>query len=249
MSITLQPAFVLHRRAYRETSLIVEFYTRDYGRIAACARGIRKAGSRNAALLQPFMPLVVSFYGKGELLTLSQVEASGFLRILSGKNLRCGFYLNELLMRLLPKHDPHVELFAIYRQTLEDLQRAASSPRADWLCEKALRLFEKRLLMEIGYGLPSGKEGERQLFHEEDYYRFDTEQGFSRCAQSELKTPRRPGVCSGKTLNALLTENFEDSQSLQEVKRLMRFILASLLGRPLESRRLFECYAGVDENV
>jgi len=105
MTIVLQPAFVLHRRPYRETSFIVELFTPDYGRIAAVARGIRKTRSRTAAWLQPFVPLFVSCYGKGELLTLNQVEANGFLHVLTGKNLRCGFYLNELLMRLLPKHD------------------------------------------------------------------------------------------------------------------------------------------------
>lgn len=251
MSITLQPAFVLHRRSYRETSLIVELYTRDHGRIAVVARGIRKARSRTAALLQPFMPLLVSCYGKGELLTLSQVEASGFLRVLSGKNLRCGFYLNELLMRLLPKHDPHAQLFAIYRQTLEELQSAAYADDADAVCEKALRLFEKKLLVEIGYGLPAKSEANERPFNDEASYRFDVNQGFSPCSAGEMKTAAldRPGIFSGKTLNALLTENFEDNRSLQEVKRLMRFVLATLLGRPLESRRLFECYIGVEENV
>lgn len=240
MSIALQPAFVLHRRPYRETSLIVDLFTPDHGRIAAVARGIRKIRSRSAAFLQPFMPLLVSWYGRGELLTLSQVEANGFLRALTGKNLRCGFYLNELLMRLLPKHDPHARLFTVYQQTLEALQRAACADNAEVVAaEKALRLFEKNLLVEIGYGLPLKKE---RYFENEACYRFHVEQGFLPCSALEKKSDilGHSGVFSGKALNALLSENFEDGRDLQELKRLMRFILTSLLGRPLESRSLFE---------
>jgi len=230
MSIILQPAFVLHRRAYRETSLIIELFTQDGGRISVVARGIRKARSRMAALLQPFMPLLVSCHGKGELQTLSQAEPNGYTQVLSGSNLRCGFYLNELLMRLLPKHDPHVQLFEVYRQTLEELNKIS----AEGTREKVLRLFEKKLLVEIGYGLPLKQE---QQFDNESRYRFDVEQGFLPCVQDRSG---QSGIFAGKTLNALLSENFEDSQSLQEMKRLMRFVLATLLGRPLESRRLFE---------
>lgn len=227
MPIALQPAFVLHRRSYRETSLIIELFTLDQGRIAAVARGIRKAKSRTASLLQPFVPIFVSWYGKGELVTLTQVESNGYCGALVGRNLRCGFYLNELLMRLLPKQDPHASLFAIYQQTLTELRQGES--------EQALRLFEKNLLIEIGYGLPLKNE---ISFSDEGVYHFDHERGF---------LPHVPGqglaleVFSGKTLNALLNENFENSQILQDIKRLMRFVFATLLGdKPLQSRKLFE---------
>jgi DNA repair protein RecO (recombination protein O) len=234
MPITLQPAFVLHRRPYRETSLLIELFTRDHGRLSIMARGIRKARSSAAALLQPFTPLLISCQGKNELQTLTQAEPDGYLQVLSGKNLRCGFYLNELLMRLLPKHDSHAQLFEVYRQTLGELNTIS----AEAANERALRLFEKKLLVEIGYGLPSMQE---QRFNNESRYRFDVEQGFQICVQgSKPGQPAPAGVFAGKTLNALLSESFEDSQSLQEVKRLMRFVLATLLGRPLESRRLFE---------
>jgi len=238
MGVALQPAFVLHRRPYRETSWIVELFSQDHGRVAVVARGIRKARSRSAALLQPFMPLLVSWQGKGELQNLSQVEAGAEQPALSGKNLRCGFYLNELLMRLLPKQDPHARLFTVYRQTLENLQGP--------VCEKTLRLFEKNLLMEIGYGLPLWEE---QQFKNEESYRFSAEHGFLPCSALESKSAimARSGVFSGKTLNALLTENFEDSLCLQEIKRLMRFVLATLLGRPLESRSLFEYQLETEE--
>ncbi len=241
ISVVLQPAFVLHRRPYRETSLIVELFTLDYGRLAVVARGVRKARSRMAALLQSFMPLFVSCYGKGELLSLSQVEANGFLRRLSGKNLRCGFYLNELLLGLLPKQDPHALLFEYYQQTLEALESAAF---AELDCEKALRRFEKKLLMELGYGLPLRTE---LKFKNEAHYRFHAGQGFLPCLLTETKS--KHGLCSGKALNALITENFEDHSLLQEIKQLMRFILTSILGRSLESRRLFEYPVEVEENV
>lgn len=242
MPVTLQPAFILHRRSYRETSLIVELFTCEYGRISAVARGIRKARSRTAALLQPFIPLVVSWYGKGEMVSLSQMETKQYLPALPGKNLRCGFYLNELLMRLLPKHDPHPQLFTFYQHTLEQMATDASS-------EKVLRLFEKKLLEEIGYGLPLKNE---MQFKDQLSYQFDAERGFLACGENAVAEGEQrlsAGIFSGKTLNALLKENFEDSASLQEIKRLMRFVLAPLLGRPLESRRLFERYIEVEENV
>lgn len=235
---TLEAAFVLHRRPYRETSLILELLTQDHGRIAVLARGVRKVRSRLAALLQPFTPLLLSWQGKGELYYLNQAEANGYRRALVGKNLRCGFYLNELLMRLLPKQDAHPSIFALYEQTLADLQNAALGPDP-LLCEKALRLFEKRLLLEIGYGLPlQAQPG----FKNEERYHFNPEEGFLPYSATEPKSAilRHSGVFSGKALNALLSENFEDKLCLQEVKRLMRFILATLLGRPLESRGLFE---------
>jgi len=226
MQTLLQPAFVLHSRPYRETSLLVELFTEDCGRVAVVARGIRKARSKTAALLQPFMPLLVSWFGKGELVTLSQVEAKGFIGLLRGKNLHCGLYLNELLLRLLPKHDAHAPLFAIYQQTLVQLQESAS--------EKHLRLFEKKLLEEIGYGLPLKN---AQEFTETASYRFDHELGFLACEEGKSL----PGVFSGRILNALLHEHFEDSQVLAEIKRLMRFVFSALLGnRPLQSRRLFQ---------
>lgn len=222
--MALEEAFILHRRSYRETSLIVELFTKDHGRIAAVARGIRKGGSHTAALLQPFMPLVVSWYGKSELVTLAQVEPNGFLGMLSGKNLCCGFYLNELLMRFLAKQDAHAQLFEIYKQAIIELQRAA-----DTIDEKILRLFEKQLLVEIGYGLPT-----ETAFNAEASYCFDVSRGFI------LASTGQRGF-SGKMLNALLNENLDDSLLLQEVKRLMRFVFSSLLGgRPLQSRKLFE---------
>lgn len=237
MPVSLQPAFVLHRRSYRETSLIVELFTLDYGRVAAVARGVRKARSRTAPLLQPFMPLLVSWYGKGELLTLTQIEgdaASGYFT-LSNKNLRCGFYLNELLLRLLPKSDPHPQLFMIYKKTLAELRQ-----QGEGVSESVLRLFEKKLLIEIGYGLPLNRE---MLFSDEHSYCFDLEHGFLPYTPADEKTAatRVPEVFGGKTLNALLNEDFHDQRVLQDIKRLMRFIFSLLLGsRPLQSRKLFE---------
>lgn len=233
MPILLQPAFVLHRRPYRETSLIVELFTRDYGRVAAVARGLRKARSRHAGVLQPFVPLLVSWYGKGELVNLSQMEVNGVLAGLSSKNLRCGFYLNELLVRLLAKNDPHAQLFDFYHKTIKELLH-----QSDITNEKLLRLFEKKLLFEIGYGLPQDCS-----FNEQNFYYFDLERGFLPYSTADKKaaTISTTAIFQGKILNALLNEHFEEPVILRDIKRLMRLIFSLLLGgQSLQSRRLFE---------
>jgi DNA repair protein RecO (recombination protein O) len=237
MTLALQQAYILHRRAYRETSYILELFTPEFGRLSAVARGIRKVKSRTASLLQPFTPLLVSWFGKGEMVTLGKMEADGFTRALNPKNLRCGFYLNELLMRLLPKHDPHAEIFKLYHQTLEELRQDAAAS------EKILRLFEKRLLVEVGYGLPAESD---KHFEDDLLYCFDVDRGFLPSDMHHEEELR----FAGSVVNALLQENFEDEAVLQEIKRLMRYIFANLLGnRPLQSRSLFEHYKEVEIDV
>src|SRR3990167_1545961 len=146
--ISFQPAFVLHRRSYRETSFLVELFTPDHGRLTVTARGVRQAKSPSQGLLQPFTPLIVSWSGKGELMTLAQVDAHGEVRRLRGDALFAGFYLNELLMALLQKWDAHQRLFKVYDEALCALQELP-------LNQRALREFEKILLEELGYGFMS----------------------------------------------------------------------------------------------
>ena len=116
--VLLQPAYVLHRRAYRETSFLVELFALEYGRLTVIARGARKTKSAIQGLLQPFIPLLVSWSGKTELLTLTHVEANGAIKFLRGECLFAGFYLNELLMCLLQKWDSHHQLYTVYENTL-----------------------------------------------------------------------------------------------------------------------------------
>jgi DNA repair protein RecO (recombination protein O) len=133
-----QPAFVLHSYPFRETSLIVEAFTRDFGRIALLARGARRPRSALRGLLMAFQPLEIGWAGKGEVLTLMKAEWQGGLPLLHGEALFCGYYLNELLMHLLPREDAHAKLFSVYADTL---RRFAAGAR-----ESDLRCFERALL-------------------------------------------------------------------------------------------------------
>ncbi len=230
MRISLQPAFILHHRPYRETSLLLDVFTEEYGRIALIAKGVRKNRSTLRALLQPFSPLFISWQGKTELMTLQLAEPQGAPIQLRAECLLSGFYLNELLLRLLQKQDPHPQLYTIYHRTLLELERAE-------LQQKHLRLFEKKLLDELGYGLqlqhtiPDGK-----AFLADRFYRFYPEQGFE-LSESNVSQGM---VFSGKNLLALAAEQLDDQDALREIKRLMRLALGDILGpQPLHSRKLF----------
>lgn len=236
MRISLQPAFILHHRAYRETSVIIDLLTQDYGRISLIARGVRVVGSRTRSLLQLFIPLLISWQGKGELPTLSSIEPQQLPIRLEGECLLSAFYLNELLVRILHKNDPHSRLYTLYYQTLLDLQQKN-------LPQKILRLFEKNLLEELGYGLQLQYDiPNNQSLCAESYYRFYPERGFKKTFTKE-----GVGVFWGKSLLALAAEELNDPQSLQDAKRLMRLAFAPLLGyKPLQSRQLF---VGIEPDI
>lgn len=230
-----QHAYVLHRRVYRESSLLVELFTQVAGRISVIAKGARRPSSKAHGLLQPFIPLLVSWSGKSELKTLTSIEvaADQFTRmsafVLHGDCLFAGFYLNELLMYLLQKWDAHPKLYSVYADTLADLQN-------DGLQQKTLRIFEKRLLSEIGYGL-------LQTFLPDEYYRFVPEHGFV-IEKNEHAVGHRNDryIFSGKNLLAIAREDW-DEENLQIAKYLLRAMLSPLLGvRPLNSRQLFNVY-------
>lgn len=231
--VLLQPAYVLHRRAYRETSFLVELFTKEHGRLTVVAKGVRKLRSTSSGLLQPFVPVLVSWAGKGELMALSHIEANGEVVRLQGECLFAGFYLNELLMCLLQKWDAHEELYAMYEKTLSALQ-------SNRLNQKTLRVFEKYLLEDLGYGLlPKSDALLKTRLLPDKHYRFIPEQGF---VLSELGDPSQSQstIFSGKSLLTIAGEKWDDEQSLQDAKRLTRFVLAPLLGaRPIHSRRLF----------
>src|SRR6056297_1726099 len=141
--IDREPAFVLHRRPYRETSLIVELLTARHGRIAGVARGARSARSGLRAFGQPFRPLEIGWSRRGELATLTGAEPIGQVVTLTGRALWCGLYANELLLRLLPRDDPEPELFDAYAKLLPELPNAARQGNA-------LRRFELALLQTLG---------------------------------------------------------------------------------------------------
>ncbi len=229
--ISLQSAYVLHSRPYRDTSLLVEIFTHDFGRIGLVARGVRTTKSRYASLLQPFTPLLLSWSGQGELPTLNGAEAAGVAPRLKGDLILSGFYLNELLMRLLQRGDAHPELFETYITSLASLAEQAEQ-------EPILRQFEHRLLQEIGYGLildHDVKTGER--VNPDARYHFLPERGpITSTGQDEGGM-----IVQGRTLLAIARDDYSQPEVRQEAKRLMRAALAVHLGdRPLKSRELFQ---------
>lgn len=228
---SLHQAYVLHRRQYRETSLLLEVFTAEAGRVGLVARGVRGGKRSSSALLQPFIPLLVSWRGHGELGTLISAEIDGTHTPLSGPVLIAAFYLNELLLRLLPRHDPHPELFLAYRHALG---RMGGEPHEH---EWTLRLFEKALLQEVGYGLLLEHEANSgDPIEAEASYCYLLQHG-PVCASDD----GCDGIpVHGSTLIALEREQGYDSMNLAEAKRLMRNALAPHLGnKPLQSRELF----------
>jgi DNA repair protein RecO (recombination protein O) len=229
--VELQPAYVLHRRPYRETSCLLEIFTPEHGRLSVIAKGVRKERSVTQGLLQAFQPLLISWSGKNELMTLLQVETRGAALTLSGECLFAGFYLNELLMCLLQKWDAQPVMYALYEKALRDLQ-------SDTLQQQTLRSFEKGLLEELGYGLlPKSAEALERAFSPEKYYRFTHDQGLVLCETTEISAS---AIFSGKTLHAIAKEEWHIEGALRDAKRLTRFVLAPLLGaRQIHSRKLF----------
>jgi len=225
---TLQPAYLLHRRPYRETSLLIEAFTASAGRIALIAKGARGGRKGLAAILQPFQPLLLSWTLRGEVGTLTAVEPRELRVALNGTALFNGFYLNELLMRLLARHDPHPALFDSYEKTLH----LFSGPSPD---EWFLRLFERDLLDSLGYGLLLEQSVDGQPIQPHINYCYHLEHGPAAAGANE-----RCLQVSGATLLALATGEVPGEQTRREAKRLMRAALGLYLGnKPLQSRELF----------
>ena len=228
MRVLLQPAFVLHRRPYRDTSLLLEAFSREHGRLGLVARGAASARSRLKSVLQPFVPLLLSWSGTGDLATLTVAEATERPIPLPPGHVLAGLYVNELLVRLLPRQDPLPRLFIAYRMLLAELAAADAEP--------PLRRFEKRLLEELGYGLSLDREAASGMpIVAEQRYCYVLDRG-PLAADSGV-----PGVpISGRGLLALRDGMLADPAVLKEVKRLTRAALAEQLrGRALKTRELY----------
>jgi DNA repair protein RecO (recombination protein O) len=235
MRIDLHPVFILHTRAYRETSLILEVFSRDHGRIGVVARGARGRKSRYQGYLQAFLPLQMGWSGRGELVTLNGVEAEHGLMHLPASKLASGFYLNEIMMRLVHRHEPMPELFVDYAMVLQALR--GNHPE-----EHALRCFELRLLAHLGYGLQLTDDVDGEAIQPDSLYQYLPEQG--PCLQTTQAGSAGLQI-SGQTLLALAKDALSTEQELREAKRLMRYILSTHLGdRPLHSRELFTAWRG-----
>lgn len=226
--VASQPGFVLHSYPYKETSLIVDVFSRDYGRVALIAKGAKRPHSKLRGVLQTFQPLSVSWSGKTEVRTLTAAEWVGGLLPLEKSALLCGFYLNELLVKLLARDDPHPALFDHYIATLNYLAHDEPAPIV-------LRKFERALLKETGVGgnftlcTTTGRPVEQA-----EIYVVDPEQG-PRLPHPADTSPR----VSGKTLLDMEREDYSDSTTQTQSKFLMRFLLAHHLGgAPLNTRQI-----------
>lgn len=223
-----QPAFVLHAQPYRETSLLVEAFTRDHGRIGLVARGVRGArGQPLRAMLQPLQPLLVDVSGAGELLRLGGTEAAGAAFAPQGDALLAALYVNELMLRLLPRGEALPALFWRYTRVL-----AALAGGEEWLWP--LRRFERDLLADLGYALQLGGDLDPAA-----HYRYDPENGPLR-----LLRPENASI-SGAALLALAGEEAPGAEHLRELRALMRRVLLHHLGgRELKSWRVLAELAG-----
>lgn len=217
--IDLEPGFVLHTWPWRETSLVVEAFTRHHGRVALVARGARRPASQLRGLMMPFTPLLLSWSGGGEMHTLLRAEWRGGMPLPGGRALMCGFYVNELLLKLLAREDSHEALYDDYTETL----RAFGAGCA---LEVELRRFEARLLASLGYAQPFAVEAESHApIEAQRDYRFVPGHG------AWPATPGGPGIpVRGEVLLALADHDNADERRLAEAKPLMRALIDHYLG-------------------
>jgi DNA repair protein RecO (recombination protein O) len=232
--VQLQPAYVLHHQPYRDSSRILELFTRDHGRVSVFARGTRgarRSGASLSSLLQPFNRLLVSWSGRGEAGQLTGAELDGALSVLPPARAVSGFYLNELLLKLFARHDSHGDVFDLYAQTIEALKLGGDIVRP-------LRLFEKRLLDALGYGLAlerdalTGREIEPHRA-----YQYRLEQGAVRISGVAEGT----AIFSGAMLLSLAREDLTDAADCADARRLLRAALDRCLeGKELRSRQVLQ---------
>ncbi len=226
--VQLQPAFILHRRPYRETSWLLEVFSREHGRLGLVARAARQSRQRNVVPLEPARELLLSWTLRGELGQVTQAEAQTSSGAQSGEQLLSVLYLNELLLRLITRHDPHPALFDFYRQVLQDLVLRPGSAIP-------LRRFERQLLQELGYGLNLERDSNGDAIRADlDYdYRLDEGPCLLVGSAQEMKI-------SGDVLLALRDDRLDETQSRREARLLLKSALRLHLGeKPLQTPELF----------
>ena len=230
--ISLQPAFVLHSRPFRESSLLVDLLTPDYGRVGVVARGARAQQSRYRGHLRPFVPILASWSARSDLGSLNQVEPGGSPLLLEGRSLLAGMYLNELLVRLLHQHDPQPEIFEQYQQTLNALNQGNNQN-----IEPILRRFEKGFLVAIGFGFSWTQTTDTlATIVSTQQYAFDPDLGFS----EKLSPFHQQLLFSGAHIIAIAADDFASADVLHTAKRIMRLAMQLRLGhRVIKSRELF----------
>lgn len=240
MRISQEPAYILHIRPFKDSSVIIDCLSHQHGLVSLIAKGAKKPRSRLVGKIQPFILLLLSWVGRNELKTMTEVETQNLAPLLSGHKILLGFYINELILRLLQKMDPHPNLFIDYGHALEDLAKVKEKEEEQAL----LRYFELKLLAELGYGLDlhhDGQTGEAIL--PELLYAYDPLLGLYE-AQGMSQSKQ---IVSGATLIALRENALIQENALREAKLLMRHVLNHHLGeRPLQSRKLFQSYSKIE---
>ena len=223
--VELTPGYILHHRPWRDTSRILEVLSREHGRLTLFARAVRGPAARLAPVLQPFWPLLLSWSGRGEAAQLTYAERADNSGTLPAASVMAAFYLNELLLKLTTRHDPLPALFDHYHATLGRLRAGAP-------LEPALRVFEKRLLELVGFGLELGTEALSGVpLAAERYYRFRPSQGLV------LAEAHEAGALAGSSLLELREEHLSGARALEDARRLLHAALAACLeGRPLATR-------------
>lgn len=226
-----ESAYVLHGYPFKETSLIVEVMSRNHGRVALVARGARRPRSAMRGVLVAFQPLDLGWFGQAEVRTLAKAEWQGGQALLSGHALLCGYYLNELLLKLLPRDDPHPSLFECYREALAAL--SCGQPQ-----QPVLRRFEKALLRELGYGLTLDRDADSgEQIDPARRYIYIIERG---PVPAESADGYGVAAVSGEVLLAMASDDWSAAETLAQGKLMMRGLIQHYLGgQALQSRRVF----------
>ena len=231
-----EPGYVLHTYPYKETSLIVEAFSRRHGRVALLARGARRPRSAMRGVLLAFQPLQLAWSGAGELATLIRAEWGGELHPpagkMSGRALMCAFYVNELVLRLLPREDPHEALFDFYNASLSQLSRPDSQAGT-------LRTFEKRLLAELGYAPLLEQDAANRPIEPERLYAYEPDRGPVPVSGPSAHASERGGapVVSGRTLLDVAHDDYQRPQTRDEARLLLRALIGERLhGQVLHTR-------------
>ncbi|HEY9134743.1 MAG TPA: DNA repair protein RecO [Pseudomonadales bacterium] len=236
--VELAKAFILHTRPYQESSLIVDVFSRDHGRFSGVVKGARRKNSRKQGLLQPFIPLLISWQGKSELKTITQLEYYQPPIVLPGAAVFSGLYLNELLIKILHKFDPHEAIFDRYRLCLQAIADHDA-------IEVSLRQFERFILHDLGYGFSFStaigtEAGVELTIQPEKFYQFDPQQGF--LALHTQPSEKLQAYCfTGQEILAIDRNDLSQKEVRRSAKRLLRMALAQHLGNePLKSVAMFQ---------
>ncbi len=227
--IQLHPAYVLHQRPYRNTSLLLDVLTEEHGRISLIAKGAKQVKSKFRGILQPFQCLSISWVRKTQLGTLTGAELIEKPNVLEGEAMYAGLYLNELLTRVLENDDPVSEIYHAYAQALRQLSCTNIAP--------ALRIFEYQLLQSLGFEIQLAHDADQDAISENLKYKYIPELGFI------VSTEKNVSLFQGSHIIDFREQNFDDPFTLKIAQYLMRSGLQQLIGeKPLKSRELFRAY-------